>query len=248
MPRSLLPIPADMPVRLFLAINGELRNRGGVDRVTGAPNYWANAERTMSSPFFWSVQVDFAPGADPSKLASFELAIEEQIKRAGFDYNIRPQMGPTRIEIDKPSPPAITLAQLWKSVGNLPTEQLTALFGLTWKNNRNALLTMNMTGEDFSLFLAGRPGSGKSQQGMSVLLSMAYSNSPQRLTMVIIDPKAVDFRPFAGLPHLALPIVTEPEIAANVLQALADEMDSRTQPRSARRRELSGSRHLGLRG
>ena len=90
-----------------------------------------------------------------------------------------------------------------------------------------------MTGEDFSAFLAGRPGSGKTQQGMAILLSMAYANSPSRLTMVIIDPKAVDFRPFAGLPHLALPVVTEPEVAANVLQSLANEMDSRTQ-RAAR--------------
>lgn len=54
------------------------------------------------------------------------------------------------------------------------------------------------------------------------------TNSPDSLSMVIVDPKAVDFRPFNALPHLALPVVNEPLQAADVVAALCDEMDRRT--------------------
>lgn len=228
-----LPIPADMPVALFVAIDSTLRDRGGADRNTGAPNYWANARQTVSSPFFWSVQVDFVPNADPKKISEFEEAIEERISRAGYDYNIRPKLKPTRIEIDKPKPPPFTLAEAWPAVAKLPTDRLTALVGLTWKNQQSALLTIDMTGEDFSAFIVGKSGSGKTQESSAWLLSMAYTNSPDKLSMIIIDPKAVDFRPFALLPHLAMPVITDSQQALSVLVSLVAEMDNRTQ-RAAR--------------
>jgi hypothetical protein len=59
-------LTADLPARLFSALDDTLRNRGGLaDKDHGLPNYWLDARNALSTPFFWSLQVDYAPFADP---------------------------------------------------------------------------------------------------------------------------------------------------------------------------------------
>ena len=224
-----LPLPADLPVALFHTVNETLKNRGGLaDKNLGLPNFWISPKGATSTPFFWSLVVDYASAADPGKLASFEMAIEDGITRAGYDYNIRIQRRPLRLEIDKPTPPTITLAELWPIVATYPQNARWAVLGLAYMGGESTTLSMAFEGEDFSAFIAGRPGSGKTQLSMAVLLSLALTNSPDNLSMVIVDPKAVDFRPFNSLPHLALPVINEPVRAAEVIQWLCDELDRRT--------------------
>lgn len=224
-----LPLPDDLPVGLFNAVNDTLRNRGGyADREGLVPNYWLNPGNVTSTPFFWSLVVDYAPSADPAKVSSFEMALEDAITRAGYDYNVRIQKRPLRLEIDKPSPPTITLAELWPLVAAYQQNARWAVLGLAYLAGQSTTLFMSFDGEDFSGFIAGRPGSGKTQLSMAILLSLAYTNSPACLTMIIVDPKAVDFRPFNALPHLALPVINEAVQAVEVIQALCSEMDRRT--------------------
>ena len=222
-------LPDDMPVALFKAVGATLRNRGGLaNRELDTPNYWLDQAGATSTPFFWSLVVEYAPTADPAKVASFEMALEDAITRAGFDYNVRIQRRPLRIEIDKPAPPTITLAELWPVVTDYPQNVRQAVLGLAYMNGDSTILGMTLEGEDFSAFIAASSGGGKTQLAMSILLSLAMTNSPSSLTMIIIDPKAVDFRPFNALPHLAGSVLTEPVRAAEVVQMLCDEMDRRT--------------------
>ena len=221
-------LPDDMPVKLWQTVDSVLRQRGGTDKATDTPFYWCDAKDCTSTPFFWSLVVSYNPHSDPGKVNSFELALEDQLSRAGYDYNVRIQSKPMRIEVDKPKPPTVTLKQLWPVVAEGKTNERRATLGTAYKNGTTGTLTITMVGEDFSAFVAGSPGSGKTQLCMAMLLSMAYSNAPDSLAMVIIDPKAIDFRPFNALPHLALPVITEPSYAAEVVQSLCDEMDKRT--------------------
>jgi hypothetical protein len=224
-----LPLPDDLPVSLFNTINETLKNRGGLhDKDLGLPNFWCSPTRATSTPFFWSLVVDYSSAADPAKVQGFEMALEDQLTKAGFDYNVRIQRRPLRIEIDKPRPPVITLAELWPTVAAYPQNARWAVLGLAYMGGESTTLSISLEGEDFSAFVAGSPGSGKTQLSMSILLSLAMTNSPDSLSMVIVDPKAVDFRPFNALPHLALPVVNEPLQAADVVAALCDEMDRRT--------------------
>jgi DNA segregation ATPase FtsK/SpoIIIE-like protein len=71
------------------------------------------------------------------------------------------------------------------------------------------------------------PGAGKTQFILSAILSMCMANSPQRISLIIADMKAVDTMPLANLPHLAMPIVTDTERIVTVLGALVDEMTVR---------------------
>ena len=80
------------------------------------------------------------------------------------------------------------------------------------------------------ILLAGASGAGKTVAGQAAVLSLACRLSPDQLEIVIIDPKAIDFSPFASLPHLrGGRIVTEPEEAINVLGELTGpELAERT--------------------
>lgn len=222
-------LPEDLPVTLFNTVNDTLKNRGGLaDKDLQLPNYWCSPRNATSTPFFWSLIIDYAAQADPAKVASFEMALEDQLTKAGYDLNVRIGKRPLRLEIDKPKPPTITLAELWPQVAQYKQNARWAVLGLAYLQGASTTLSISLDGEDFSAFIAGSPGSGKTQLSMSILLSLAYTNSPQSLSMVIVDPKAVDFRPFNALPHLALPVVTEPTYAGEVIQWLCDEMDKRT--------------------
>lgn len=224
-----LSLPEDLPQRLFTTVNDTLKNRGGLaDKDLSLPNFWIDPKSVMSTPFFWSLQIEYAPAADPAKVAGYEMALEDQLTKAGYDLNVRIQKRPLRLEIDKPKPPTITLAEVWPHVAELATNERLCVVGLAFLNGNTATLNMSMVGEDFSAFIAGSPGSGKTQLSMAILLSMAMTNSPASLTMILIDPKAVDFRPFNRLPHLAGSVINEPVRAAEVVQMLCDEMDRRT--------------------
>lgn len=224
-----LPLPEDLPVSLFNTINETLKNRGGLhDKDLGLPNFWCSPTRATSTPFFWSLVVDYSGAADPAKVASFEMALEDQLTKAGYDFNVRIQRRPLRIEVDKPSPPTISLAELWPQVATYKQNARWAVLGLAYMGGESTTLSISLEGEDFSAFVAGSPGSGKTQLSMSILLSLAMTNSPDSLSMVIVDPKAVDFRPFNALPHLAMPVINEPVQAAETIAALCDEMDVRT--------------------
>ena len=61
----------------------------------------------------------------------------------------------------------------------------------------------------------------------SIILSMLMRDTPEELRLIIVDPKQVEFSEYAGIPHLAMPVVTDPRQAAAALQWAVTEMDRR---------------------
>ncbi|MCF7899833.1 DNA translocase FtsK 4TM domain-containing protein, partial [Candidatus Babeliales bacterium] len=77
------------------------------------------------------------------------------------------------------------------------------------------------------LLVAGSTGSGKSV-GMNVMLaSLLCKLNPEQLKLILIDPKRLEFCPYADIPHLLFPIITNPRSAAPVLKWLVQEMEER---------------------
>ena len=74
------------------------------------------------------------------------------------------------------------------------------------------------------LLVAGSTGSGKSVCINSVVMSLLLSNRPDRLRMLMVDPKRVELTPFNGIPHLYAPVIVDPEEVLDVLAALLREM------------------------
>lgn len=77
------------------------------------------------------------------------------------------------------------------------------------------------------LLIAGTTGSGKSVCTNSIIMSLLYRCSPQTLRMILIDPKMVEFAQYNGIPHLLMPVVTEPRKAAGALGSAVAEMEKR---------------------
>lgn len=77
------------------------------------------------------------------------------------------------------------------------------------------------------LLIAGTTGSGKSFCVNSIIVSLLYHRKPNELKFILVDPKQVELAPFARIPHLISPPVTDPEKAAGVLNWAVNEMERR---------------------
>lgn len=79
------------------------------------------------------------------------------------------------------------------------------------------------------LLIAGSTGSGKSVCINDIIISMVYKSAPNDVRMILIDPKVVEMKVFSTLPHLLLPVVTDPKKAAGALKWAVLEMEQRYQ-------------------
>lgn len=79
------------------------------------------------------------------------------------------------------------------------------------------------------LLIAGTTGSGKSVCMNSIIVSILYRAKPDEVKLLLIDPKKVEFSKYAGIPHLLVPVVTDPRKAAGALGWAVSEMLKRYQ-------------------
>ncbi|MEX0325629.1 MAG: DNA translocase FtsK 4TM domain-containing protein [Puniceicoccaceae bacterium] len=79
------------------------------------------------------------------------------------------------------------------------------------------------------LLIAGSTGSGKTVCINSVITSLLYHSSPEDLRFVMVDPKIVEMQVYNSLPHMLVPVVTDPKKVPNALKYLLNEMERRYQ-------------------
>ena len=79
------------------------------------------------------------------------------------------------------------------------------------------------------LLIAGSTGSGKTVCINAVITSLLYHSSPEDLRFVMVDPKIVEMQVYNSLPHMLVPVVTDPKKVPNALKYLLNEMERRYQ-------------------
>lgn len=123
-----------------------------------------------------------------------------------------------------------------------------------WKEKAQKMAVPMLLGEDVSgkpviadlakmphMLVAGTTGSGKSVCLNSILAGFMLSRTPEELRLIMVDPKKVEFTPYADLPHLIVPIITEAKKVAASLQWAIAEMNRRLDMfRKAKVRNISG--------
>lgn len=77
------------------------------------------------------------------------------------------------------------------------------------------------------LLIAGATGSGKSVCINTIIMSILYKAKPDEVKLIMIDPKVVELRVYNGIPHLMIPVVTDPKKAAGALNWAVSEMTDR---------------------
>lgn len=77
------------------------------------------------------------------------------------------------------------------------------------------------------MIIAGATGSGKSVCTNSIIMSILYHATPDEVKLILIDPKIVEFTVYEGIPHLLIPVVTDPKKAAGALNWAVQEMQRR---------------------
>jgi S-DNA-T family DNA segregation ATPase FtsK/SpoIIIE len=77
------------------------------------------------------------------------------------------------------------------------------------------------------LLIAGQTGSGKSVMINTLLTSLLYHNSPSEMKLILVDPKQVEMAPYADIPHLLTPVITEPDKTISALKWAVNEMQRR---------------------
>ena len=94
------------------------------------------------------------------------------------------------------------------------------------KNSSGEPLIADLTGMPHCL-IAGTTGSGKSVCINTVIMSIMYTQRPDMVKLILIDPKVVEMAPFKDIPHLMCPVITDAAKATTVLEWCCTKMDER---------------------
>ena len=179
----------------------------------------------LKGPVVDTFELELGQGVKISKVKQ----IEEDLSMALYGAPIRivyPLIGRTTMGIEVPRSPreVIFLDEVlgsseFKSSSNiLPIAMGKDAFGETFVTDLAGMPHM---------LVAGATGAGKSVFINTLLVSLLIKKSPRQMKLILVDPKEVELLPFSKIPHLIMPVVTDPKTAAISLMWAAQEMDKR---------------------
>ncbi|MFA7159898.1 MAG: DNA translocase FtsK 4TM domain-containing protein [Kiritimatiellia bacterium] len=166
-----------------------------------------------------------APGVRVEKIGSLANNIALTLKATSIRIQAPvPGKGVVGIEVPNSSATKVYLREL--------------LEGETWKNSRAEIpivLGKDVGGKDIipdlsampHLLIAGATGSGKTVCMNSILAGLLMSRTPEQLRLMLIDPKLIEFAAYNELPHLIVPVITDPKKVAFGLRWAITEMEKR---------------------
>jgi DNA segregation ATPase FtsK/SpoIIIE, S-DNA-T family len=139
---------------------------------------------------------------------------------------VRPEPGRVCISIARENREVVPLLTAW-SRWNLDAASKASEVLLGINEDKGDLVCLSPRNHAPHSLIAGATGSGKSVLLQNMILSIAISNRPTEAQIILIDPKRVSFNGFKDLPHLRGGITKDQEAAADVLNGLVDEMNTR---------------------
>jgi hypothetical protein len=227
-------LPSGWPADVFGIIAKEIEAKGGTIKLEdGAiiPAFRLTSSGAVVLPHMYVAYiVPTNQYSNYDKVAGLDESIEESLSQKGKLFTVRVMRKPLRVEVERSDADLIRLSDDWELLKAQPVNQYEYTFGAYFadKSLKIGVADLLDPNECHSAII-GMSGSGKTQLAMSILLTAGLNTSPEHLSMVVIDPKNLDFSPLAGLPHLAHSgIIADLETAANAIRLVVAEMDRRT--------------------
>ncbi len=188
-------------------------------------SYGAEVAGWIQGPSVTQFLIAIKPGTNVNKIRSFEKDL--LMKLAASNIRIQdPIPGKSYAGIEIPN---ATRSSVF--LGNLINNPKF----LNDKHHLYVALGLDIGGDEIYVdiekmphgLIAGTTGSGKSVCLNAVIISLLYRNTPEELRLILIDPKMVEFSCYDEIPHLALPVITDPKRASAALRWATVEMDKR---------------------
>lgn len=212
------------------AVNSEeehLQNAGNLMRILGEFGVVVKLGDVHVGPVITCYEVVPAAGVRVEKIS-------------GLDKNIALGMRAQSVRILAPIPGKAAVGVEVPNQKSTPVGLREILESSIWNDEKRELpiaLGKDVSGKPLisdltkmpHLLIAGATGSGKSVCINSIIASIVYSKSPKDVRLIMIDPKVVELKVFNTLPHMLIPVVTEPKKVPAALKILLKEMERRYQ-------------------
>lgn len=178
-------------------------------------------------PAVTQYEMDLERGTKVNKVLSIsrEIALALAAKEVRIEAPI-PGKNTVGVEIPNQSIMAVTMREIMEAMRlekKLENSVLAAPLGRDIMGNVK-YVEINKTPH---MLVAGATGSGKSVCINNIIVSILMRATPDEVKMVLVDPKKVEFNVYEGIPHLLMPVVTDPKKASAALQRIVAEMDER---------------------
>lgn len=176
-------------------------------------------------PSITRFEVQPAPGVKVGKIVN--LADDLALRLASSDIRIEaPIPGKSAVGIEVPNAVRDTVA-VGEIIGSTAFEHTKAKIPFALGKTLSGQNIIGDISKMPHLLIAGATGSGKSVCINTMIISMIYKLSPEELRFIMIDPKMVELNVYNALPHMLIPVVTDPKKASYALNWGIKEMEDR---------------------
>ncbi|WP_165210020.1 DNA translocase FtsK [Streptococcus tangpeifui] len=184
----------------------------------------ASVERAEIGPSVTKYEIKPAVGVRVNRISN--LADDLALALAAKDVRIEaPIPGKSLVGIEVPNSEiaTVTFRELWEQAKTNPSKLLEVPLGKAVNGTARSFDLARMP----HLLVAGSTGSGKSVAVNGIIASILMKARPDQVKFMMIDPKMVELSVYNDIPHLLIPVVTNPRKAAKALQKVVDEMENR---------------------
>ncbi len=200
-----------------------------------------NATRLVETLKSFKVRTRIVNVSRGPAITRYELAPEEGVRVrqiANLVDDIALNLATTGVRVEAPIPgkAAVGIEVPNKTVSTVYLRELIETETFSKATSKiNVCLGIDVAGEPVfldiakmpHLLIAGATGMGKSVCINSIITSLLYKGTPDEIKLILIDPKKVELNIYNGLPHLLVPVVSDPKKAAGTLQWAVTEMERR---------------------
>lgn len=187
-------------------------------------NIKATVERAEIGPSVTKYEVKPAVGVRVNRISN--LADDLALALAAKDVRIEaPIPGKSLVGIEVPNSEIATVSfrELWEQSKTDPAKLLEIPLGKAVDGSARTFDLARMP----HLLVAGSTGSGKSVAVNGIISSILMKARPDEVKFMMVDPKMVELSVYNDIPHLLIPVVTNPRKASRALQKVVDEMENR---------------------